>query len=388
MIKGIIMGVLLAAVVRPADVEKLWSEAKIAFEAYRFDKAIELIDTYTSNARHDTAKDGECAALRIRAEKAAEMMGSVEEVIILDSVKTVKSKMLEVLDIQRETGFLKNRKDGGVVFTTGRGDRSIMSEKNDDQFDLYLTYSDGERRKLSEMVNTTMNENYPFELTDGATLYFASDGHGSIGGYDIFMTRYNNETSEYSEPMHVGMPFNSIYNDYMMVIDELTNIGWFATDRYQIGDTVVIYKFKATDSKTILPQEVEEGVRVATAQMKRYRVGYDESKSKTKDVRQEVEIESFKFVINDTLIYTSEDQFKDSMSIKKYHEIKETENAIKLRSIVVEGKKREYQTSDNKEDRALLKKEILEDEEFINESRSKIVTLTKEIRKIEYLKNL
>ena len=49
-------------------------------------------------------------------------------------------------------------------------------------------------------------------MADGVTIYYASDGEG-LGGYDIFVTRYNTNTDTYLVPENVGMPFNSPYND-------------------------------------------------------------------------------------------------------------------------------------------------------------------------------
>lgn len=42
-------------------------------------------------------------------------------------------------------------------------------------------------------LNEQGNVNYPFLMSDGITLYYASDGEGSLGGYDIFVTRYDSE---------------------------------------------------------------------------------------------------------------------------------------------------------------------------------------------------
>ena len=386
MVKEIIIAAVMTVMVKPTEVERLWIDAQAAFEAYRFDEAVELTDKYLADTRHDTSRNGECEELKRRANRAGEMLEAVEEITILDSVKTVKNNMLDFFGIARETGTLRQLETGGVMFTTGRGDRSIVAEKTEKDFDLYLKYSDGERHRLSETVNGTDNENYAFELTDGATLYFASDGHGSIGGYDLFVTRYNNETQQYSEPMHMGMPFNSIYNDYMLVIDELSDVGWFATDRFQNGDTVAIYKFKVTEEKTIMPQEVEEETRIASAMLKRYKVGFDEQRGAIAPKSEKNDVGTFRFVVNDTLIYTSESQFKDSLSVVKYRKMKELENAVNLQSVILEGKKHEYQSLDDDKARALIRKEILEDEEFISESHRQITELTKEIRKLEYLR--
>ena len=52
-------------------------------------------------------------------------------------------------------------------------------------------------------------------------------------------------TDTYLAPENVGMPFNSPYNDYMYVIDEFNNLGWFASDRYQPEDkSAYMYSFR------------------------------------------------------------------------------------------------------------------------------------------------
>ena len=51
-------------------------------------------------------------------------------------------------------------------------------------------------------------------------------------------------------PENVGMPFNSPYNDYMYVIDEFNDLGWFASDRYQPeGKCASMYSFPTHPSK-------------------------------------------------------------------------------------------------------------------------------------------
>ena len=49
----------------------------------------------------------------------------------------------------------------------------------------------------------------------------------------------------------MGMPFNSIYNDYMLAIDELNNVGWFVSDRFQEEDKLIVYLFIPNTEKKI-----------------------------------------------------------------------------------------------------------------------------------------
>ena len=59
---------------------------------------------------------------------------------------------------------------------------------------------------ISEGISETA---YPFMLADGLTFYFAGKGEESIGGYDIFMTRYDAHNNSFLKPENIGMPFNS-----------------------------------------------------------------------------------------------------------------------------------------------------------------------------------
>lgn len=57
---------------------------------------------------------------------------------------------------------------------------------------------------LPGSINDSINANYPYVLTDGATIYYAADGENSIGGYDIFVTCYNTNTNTYLTPEYRG----------------------------------------------------------------------------------------------------------------------------------------------------------------------------------------
>lgn len=62
---------------------------------------------------------------------------------------------------------------------------------------------------LGDSINTTYNEDYPYFSPDGETLYFASTGHNSMGGYDIFKSKYNKADNTFSKPENIGYPINT-----------------------------------------------------------------------------------------------------------------------------------------------------------------------------------
>lgn len=98
-----------------------------------------------------------------------------------------------------------------------------------------------------DVLGDDVDINWPFMLADGTTLYFAAKGEESIGGFDIFMTRYDETTKSFLKPENIGMPFNSAANDYLYIVDEYDGFGWFATDRNQPEGMVCIYSFLLND---------------------------------------------------------------------------------------------------------------------------------------------
>ena len=71
---------------------------------------------------------------------------------------------------------------------------------------------------LGSNINTEGDEMSPFIHFDGKTLYFASDGRVGMGGFDLFITRLQ-EDSTWSTPKNLGYPINT-YNDEMGLIIE------------------------------------------------------------------------------------------------------------------------------------------------------------------------
>lgn len=72
-------------------------------------------------------------------------------------------------------------------------------------------------QKLRGNVNTVYDEDAVFLHPDGQTMYFASKGHSSIGGYDLFVSKWNKEDEVWGAPLNVGYPVNSTDDDIYLV---------------------------------------------------------------------------------------------------------------------------------------------------------------------------
>lgn len=101
------------------------------------------------------------------------------------------------------------------------------------------------------------NAAFPFMADDGQTLYFAADNDQSLGGYDIFVATKDPSDGEFLIPGNLGMPFNSPYDDYMMVLDRQTGVGWWATERNQLEDHLTLYIYALADERVNVDPEDE-----------------------------------------------------------------------------------------------------------------------------------
>ncbi len=69
---------------------------------------------------------------------------------------------------------------------------------------------------IGNTINTPFNEESPFISADGKTLYFSSQGHESLGGYDIYYS-VKDETGKWTKPVNMGYPINTTDDDLFFV---------------------------------------------------------------------------------------------------------------------------------------------------------------------------
>ncbi len=82
---------------------------------------------------------------------------------------------------------------------------------------------------LGPEINTPYDEDAPYIHPDQWTLFFTSDGHNSMGGRDIFVSRLFND--EWTKPDNMGYPINTTFNDNYFTLSADGRRGFFASDR-------------------------------------------------------------------------------------------------------------------------------------------------------------
>lgn len=372
---------------------------EIYFSQYRFEESVAAYSAYI-----ETLGEGEDSLLMVYQTKimksnlGASMLERVEDIAVIDSVKIDKQHFLSAYRLPRDLGKLGlYRDEDGVsteevrgVYYTGREDKMLFANGVDGgDLDLNVSYrlvgGWSDAVGLSSVLNTSEDENFPFELPDGVTLYFASKGHNSLGGYDIFLTRYNGTINDYSVPVNIGMPFNSPANDYLYVFDELAHIGWFATDRCQHADTVVVYEFVPNTERVLLRTD-DVDYRRRVAQMKAYRkvnLTAEEGEDNTIEIgKQESEIS---FFVNDGVVYTRVSQFRSEVARGLFVELQEADKRLLTLMRLLEGKRREFFFAVVEDDRDVLRAEVLELEAKVRRYKELVDEYVLQIRREEIL---
>ena len=81
-------------------------------------------------------------------------------------------------------------------------------------FDIYGCYiEDGQWKRpfnMGPIINTKQDEDGPYMAKDGITVYFSSKGHKGFGGFDVFTTKFNDESENWEKPENLGYPVNTV----------------------------------------------------------------------------------------------------------------------------------------------------------------------------------
>ena len=80
-------------------------------------------------------------------------------------------------------------------------------------------------------LNSGYDEDFPFMAPDGRTLYFASKGHNSMGGYDIFVSTWNEEDNTWTNPKNIGYPINTPDDNVTISFTENNRVAYISTVR-------------------------------------------------------------------------------------------------------------------------------------------------------------
>lgn len=141
---------------------------------------------------------------------------------------TAPEKMDETINTKYWEGSCSLSGDGKILYFVsekpgGKGGRDIYrsAKQADGKW--------GKPENLGPMINTPYNDDAPFIHPDGVSLFFSSEGHNSMGGYDIMYSTWKDNA--WTEPVNMGYPINTTEDDIYYVLTADGERGYYASTR-------------------------------------------------------------------------------------------------------------------------------------------------------------
>lgn len=341
--------------------------------------------------------------------KFTAMLSSTAQVIIIDSMVVDSTDYMNAIHVNNEEGRIASyqeffRERGtGMVYINELGNKCIYSKFDGELGGKYLFQSDllsdgwtiGEPLKGIDADGQLYDFDFPYLMPDGITLYFSAKGGNSLGGYDIYRTRFDIDEGKFLKPENLGLPYNSAADDYAYVIDEQNKLAYFASNRRQPAGSTCVYTFIPTDVRKMYSNIDEDTIRSRaridriadtwTDKTELYAAQQRLSKVANSVSDQQVKSSAstkFEFIVNDRRVYTKLSDFKARDNKKRMQDLLALQQQVATLKISLD-KSRDYYATAPIHERAKLKPEIQQSEYQLERLNAQIHTLEKTIRNTE-----
>ena len=388
--------------------------ARQAMAAYDFDRAEEALTKEIAALKKKKQSTLHAENLLHAAIQGRSKLHATERITIIDSVVCAADDALQAIRVSRENGRIDTYAStyhttdslGATLYENELANKRYLAvakppTPEDSIASLHLAVSDKIGEQWSTPVALTglndddLSQNFPFLLSDGITLYYAATGPESMGGYDIFVSRADGEDGSFLSPENVGFPFNSPANDYLLVIDEFNQLGWFVTDRRQPEGQVCVYTFIPNATREVYGDDVTEEELRSRARISaisdtwsltdenemnaaRQRLAdLREGKRENKTVRPD-----FQFVIDDQRTYAHLDDFKSTTARNKMQQWLQLSKNCETDATMLQRLRDNYATASAAQ-RTQLRQTILQLESNNETHQQQLRQLEKEIRNSE-----
>lgn len=342
----------------------------------------------------------------------ADMAPATARLQVIDSVVCDREDFFSHIPLSKDCGEITTydtffaadgkRRGGAYVYVNEFADKCFYNDSTaSGKSQLYTAEKIGGKWQRSRLVDELGNEyenvNYPYLMPDGVTLYFSATNKGnSFGGRDIFMTRLNSDSMKFYKPENAGLPYNSTADDICCIIDDMNQLGWLVSDRFQPKGKVCVYTFiptssRWTDGNPSMPEKRLEALARLTSIKDTWADAnaVKEAKNRLAELKKSVrhtgtDTQSIAFPVNDNTVYRSVADFKSPTGRELYTKLtamkKQMETDGKTLDIMRQAYSKAAATERNRIGTAIMK---LEDEQLSLGKRIK--ELEKKIRNAENL---
>ncbi|MBL8002552.1 MAG: PD40 domain-containing protein [Flavobacteriales bacterium] len=230
--------------------------------SYRFKEALVAYERYKGTADKKTLTQYPADALEQQCRNGQQLLSNLKDIEVHSKLEVEAAEFFRFYDL---AGI------GGRIVVTPDELRSSLDKKSDFRSLIYLPEKPGpiyfsslgkdgrtgkdiyrtellatgqfaEPQKLAGYVNTDQDEDHPFLSADGRYFYFASKGHNSMGGYDVFRASYDKGLDVFGAPENLDFAVNTPDDDILYMVDAEGKQACFASGRSSHQGMLHVYR--------------------------------------------------------------------------------------------------------------------------------------------------
>ncbi|MCB0795456.1 MAG: PD40 domain-containing protein, partial [Flavobacteriales bacterium] len=229
---------------------------------YRFADALNAYQRFRGTGDKKAIADHPVDALEKQARNGQLLLNNLKDVTVHNKVEVDANEFFRYYDLE---GI------GGRIVVTPEELLSSYDKKSGERFLVYLPEEPGpfffssygkdgrtgrdiyraERMpngtfsapiRLAGFINTDQDEDFPVLQPDGKTFYFASKGHSSMGGYDVFKSTFDKGMDVFGPPENLDFAVNTPDDDLFYLVDAAGEQACFASGRSSRQDMLHVYR--------------------------------------------------------------------------------------------------------------------------------------------------
>lgn len=151
--------------------------------------------------------------------------------------------------------FYVSERERGAGKAQGNGDIYMANKTG--------SYEYAEPINLGPTINSIDDEVSVFVHPDGTTLFFASNGKNSIGGYDIFKTEWKD--NKWTTPVNLGYPINTLGDEKQFSLTADGKKAYITSHREDTKGEFDIYEIDLTNYQLPDPENINQGSNTITS---------------------------------------------------------------------------------------------------------------------------
>ena len=216
---------------------------------------------------------------------------------------------------------------------------------------------------INEHLTSASDEIYPMLSQDGKSLYFASQGLYGVGGYDLYVSDWDEESGDWSMPVNMGFPYSSPANDFLLAGSEDGRYTLFASDRDCPADSVWVYVLES-DNMPVRREMSDPEALVALADLNvKMGVGdMDGSDEVKSDIPENADTRNY---------------------MDKMAQVRSLRDSISAYENILDEYRERYSMVDSEAEKNRLAELILKNESYIPEFQASLDEAMKELQDIE-----